>query len=57
MAFMSFGCEIVQGRSRIVYAMIQRGTIHVLHAFKKTTATTPVRNLNLATKRLKEVQP
>lgn len=45
------------GTYRIVYAMIQRGTIHVLHAFKKTTATTPVRNLNLATRRLKEVQP
>ena len=41
---------------RIVYALIQRGVIHVLHAFKKTTAATPAKNLNLAAKRLKEVQ-
>ena len=45
------------GTYRIVYALIQRGTVHVLHAFKKTTATTPARNLDLAMKRLKEVQP
>lgn len=45
------------GTYRIVYAMIQRGIVHVLHAFKKTTATTPARNLNLATQRLNEVRP
>lgn len=44
------------GTCRIVYALIVRGVIHVLHAFKKTTATTPTKNLNLAAKRLKEVQ-
>jgi phage-related protein len=44
------------GTYRIVYALIQRGVIHVLHAFKKTTASTPAKNLNLAAKRLKEAQ-
>lgn len=49
----------LRGRSgtyRIVYAIIHRGTIHVLHAFKKTTATTPAKHLGLAMKRLMEVQ-
>jgi phage-related protein len=45
------------GTYRIVYAIIHRGTIHVLHAFKKTTATTPTRNLSVAMQRLKEIQP
>ena len=44
------------GTYRIVHALVQRGIIHVLHAFKKTTAATPARSLDLAMKRLKEVQ-
>ncbi len=42
------------GHYRVIYALIRRGTIHVLHAFKKTTQTTPQRHIDLARKRLKE---
>jgi phage-related protein len=44
------------GTYRVVYALIRRGTIHVLHAFKKTTRDTPAKNLELAKKRLMEVR-
>ena len=44
------------GNYRVVYALVQRGTVHVLHAFKKTTNDTPARNLELAKKRLMEVR-
>ena len=43
------------GQYRVIYALIQRGTIHVVHAFKKTTQATPLRHIDLARKRLKEV--
>ena len=43
------------GAYRVVYALLQRGTVHVLHAFKKTTQATPLRNVDLARKRLREV--
>ena len=44
------------GAYRVVYALVQRGVVHVLHAFKKTTQSTSARNLELARKRLKEVR-
>ncbi len=44
------------GAYRVVYALVQRGTVHVLHAFKKTTRDTPARNLELAKKRFMEVR-
>lgn len=44
------------GAYRVVYALVRRGTIHVLHAFKKTTRETSARNLELAKRRLLEVQ-
>lgn len=44
------------GAYRVIYALVQRGTVHVLHAFKKTTQGTSGRNLELALRRLKEVQ-
>ncbi len=44
------------GAYRVVYALVQRGTVHVLHAFKKTSQGTSARNLALALKRLKEVR-
>ena len=44
------------GAYRVVYALVQRDAVHVLHAFKKTTRGTSARNLDLAGKRLKEVQ-
>ena len=44
------------GAYRVVYALVQRGTVHVLHAFKKTTQSTSAGSLELARKRLKEVR-
>ena len=44
------------GAYRVVYALVRRGTVHVLHAFKKTTQETSARNLELARNRLKEVR-
>jgi hypothetical protein len=43
------------GAYRVVYALVRRGTVHVLHAFKKTMQATPFKNVDLARKRLKEV--
>ncbi len=43
------------GTYRVVYALVRRGTVHVLHAFKKATRDTPAKNLELAMKRLMEV--
>ncbi len=45
------------GTYRVVYALIERGTVHVLHAFKKKTRATPKKNIELAQKRLKEIKP
>ena len=44
------------GVYRVVYALVTRGTVYVLHAFKKTTQETSARNLELARTRLKEVR-
>jgi len=43
------------GTYRVVYALVRRGAVHVLHAFKKTTQGTSPKSLELARKRLKEV--
>ena len=45
------------GVSRVIYALITRGTVLVIHAFKKTTQQTSARNLELVRMRLKEVRP
>jgi phage-related protein len=45
------------GQYRVVYALIERGTIHILHAFKKTTEATPRRSIEIARRRLTEVKP
>jgi phage-related protein len=44
------------GAYRVVYALIRRDVVHVLHAFKKTTQATPRRNIELARQRLREIQ-
>jgi phage-related protein len=44
------------GQYRVIYALVVRGNVHVLHAFKKTSRATPGRNLELARKRLKELK-
>jgi len=44
------------GVYRVVYALVRSGTIYVVHAFKKTTQQTPLRHMELARKRLKEVR-
>jgi len=43
------------GVYRVVYALVRSGTIYVVHAFKKTTQQTPLRHMELARKRLKEI--
>ncbi len=43
------------GQYRVVYALVLRGVVHVLHAFKKTTQATPQRHVALARQRLREV--
>ncbi len=43
------------GQYRVIHALVRRGTVHVLHAFKKTTQSTPQRNIEVARKRLKEI--
>ena len=45
------------GHYRVVYALIPGRAVYVLHAFKKTTQTTPQRHTDLARKRLKETTP
>jgi phage-related protein len=45
------------GHYRVIYALIRRGAVHLLHAFKKTTQATPQRHIDLARKRLKETTP
>jgi phage-related protein len=44
------------GAYRVVYALIVHGTVHVFHAFKKTTRSTPRRNMDLARRRLGELR-
>ena len=51
------GLKARSGAYRFVYALVARGTVHALHAFKKPTQSTFSRNLVLARKRLKEIQP
>jgi phage-related protein len=43
------------GAYRVIYALVWRGAVHVLHAFKKATQATPTRHLDLARQRLREV--
>ena len=40
---------------RVVYALVIRDAIYILHAFKKTTQTTPRRNIALVQARMKEI--
>ena len=43
------------GGYRLLYVTIQADLIFILHAFKKKTQKTPVKELNTARKRLKEI--
>ena len=43
------------GIYRVIYVIIKSGVIYLLHAFKKTTMETPLHNMEVAKKRLKEV--
>lgn len=45
------------GAYRVVYTLLGGGAVHVLHAFKKKTRTTPKRNIELARRRYKEIKP
>jgi len=42
------------GVYRVIYALVRAGTVHVLHAFKKTAEQTPKRDIETARRRLKE---
>ena len=44
------------GQYRVIYALVHRDAVYVLHAFKKTTMVTPKRNLDVARRRLREVE-
>lgn len=43
------------GAYRVIYAVVTKAGVVLLHAFKKTTEKTPQRNLKIALQRLKEV--
>ena len=43
------------GAYRTIYAVVRGGTVYVVHAFKKTTRATAKRNIELACRRLKEL--
>ena len=44
------------GSYRVVYAIVTAGSLYAIHGFKKTTRTTPKRNIEIARNRLKEVR-
>lgn len=43
------------GGFRIIYVLIQSDEMVILHAFRKTTQKTPLQDLGLAEKRMREV--
>lgn len=43
------------GGFRFLYAMIEKDLLFILHAFKKKTQKTPLKEMKLAVKRLKEI--
>jgi phage-related protein len=43
------------GIYRVIYFLAGRGVIHLLHAFTKKVQQTPIQNIELAKKRLREV--
>lgn len=43
------------GGYRIAYVVVQKDVMVWLHAFKKTTQKTPVRDLDIAEKRMQEI--
>lgn len=45
------------GQYRVIYALIHGGTVYVLRAFAKKSATTPTHEIALARQRLKEIKP
>ncbi len=44
------------GTFRVIYAVITKSGVVLLHAFKKTSEKTPQRNVEIARTRLKEVR-
>lgn len=42
------------GEYRVVYALVGRGSVMLVHAFKKTTRTTATRNIETARRRVRE---
>jgi phage-related protein len=54
---MAFGghCHNIVTTVRVFYAAAKTGTIVVFHAFQKKSQKTPVRQIDLARRRLREV--
>jgi phage-related protein len=44
------------GQYRVIYALMIKNYIYILHAFKKTQRKTPHKNIELVKKRLKEIR-
>jgi len=44
------------GSYRVAYALLMKGSVVLLHAFKKTTEATSRRDIELARARLKEIK-
>ena len=44
------------GIYRVIYFLAGAGVIHLLHAFTKKTQQTPIQNIEVAKKRLREVK-
>ena len=47
--------QSVGGKYRIAYIVVEADTMVWLHVFRKSTQKTPIKNLELAEKRMKEV--
>lgn len=45
------------GQYRVIYVVVSRHGVYVLHAFQKKTQKTPKRDIDLARARLKEIEP
>jgi len=43
------------GAYRVFYALVAKSGVHLLHAFKKTTRETPKHAIEIARRRLREV--
>jgi phage-related protein len=50
------GLKDRSGQYRVIYALVRGANVHVLHAFRKTTQTTPPQRIEIPRRRLREVR-